>query len=55
MSKMGFRPQAVDQSELMKKNLKVDIIMWLVAFHGGSRELFFVDMLGEEGILITLF
>jgi len=48
MSKMGFRPQAVDQSELIK-NLKVDIIMWLVAFHGGSRELFFVDMLGGGG------
>lgn len=47
---MGSWPQAVDESELMK-NLKVDIIMlWLVAFHGGSRELFFLDMLGgQEG------
>lgn len=45
MSKMGSGTQAVDQPEFIM-NLKVGIIMWLVAFHGGSRELFFVDMLG---------
>lgn len=49
MSKMGSGTQAVDQPEFIM-NLKVGIIMWLVAFHGGSRELFFVDMLGGRGV-----
>jgi len=34
----------VGQLEFMK-NLKVDIIVWFIGFHGCSRELFFVDML----------
>jgi len=34
----------VGQFELMK-NLKVDIVMWLVAFHSCSCDLFFVDKL----------